>query len=339
MHGRAIGITLATAWIAVLCSDCLSENVQEDFDRGVDMLYSNRYTEAEDHFLALARRLDRSKLADADLWRARALFQAGRISHLYLNQPQRAIQRMREAIKLQPEADFSFEARLEIAGIYQDRIHDLRAAATEFERLVHDYPKQEGIDAYQYRVAQCYLMLRDYEQSRTEARLLLERWPDGKFAGEARLLIANAFYLEGKRTEAIEAHQRLLDSHPIAAIRSRAYFELGLCYADQAENIKAEQAFLAALKEHPRPDLVQIQLSAIRERVRQEDEKAKPLSYATDGRTYDGRANNAQKSVQTESSKAQEEPSAEKKAPASPEPAKDKAPEPEPPEQESGEKE
>ncbi len=273
-------------WGSVFCSlafvlGCWSDPVERRFDKGQKLLFENRHEDAESHFLAFARDMVDSQRADARRWRARALHQAGRIGHLYLDQPRRAVQRLRQALKLLPEGPFAFDARREIADIYYDRLLDYRTAALEYERLVHEFAERDGIDAYQYRVAQSYFLVRDFDQARTEARMLLDKWPEGRFAAEARLLIANSYYLEQRLDKAVAAHQALLASGPDVPLRARSLFELGICYQDLGHLQKAEEAYLTALKDHPRPDLVQVQLSALRERMTEEGETAKPLSYAT----------------------------------------------------------
>jgi tetratricopeptide (TPR) repeat protein len=281
MDVRRFMISLLLFGFAGGLGACLPVDAEARFFKGQEMLFENRHQEAESFFLAFAHEMGNSDLPKAKLWKARALFQVGRIDHLYLNQPRRAVSRLREAIKVQPEAPFAFEARREIAVIFHDRLMDYRTAALEFERLVHEFPDRAEVAAYQYRVAQSYFLVRDFDQSRTEARLLLEKWPKSHWASEALLLLANSYYLQGQFAEAIKAHQVLLDAGPDVPIRARSLFELGLCHQDLGHKDKAEQSFLAALKDHPRPDLVQMQLSALRKQMNKESDEAKPLSSAS----------------------------------------------------------
>ncbi len=261
---------------------CWGNDLEHRFSKGLEFLYDNHYEDAESHFLMFAREMARSDNPDAKHWQAKALFQIGRIDHLYLDQPHRAVSQLRKALKLYPKAAFAFDARKEIADIFYDRLMDYRTSAMEYERLVHDFSEHKGIDTYQYRVAQSYFLVRDFDQARTEARLLLSKWPDSRSAQEARLLIANSYYLQNRLSDAIKAHRDLLDSNPDIPIRARSLFELGICYQDLGEKQKAEEAFIAALKDHPRPDLVQMQLAALRERIKNEDQATKPLAYSTE---------------------------------------------------------
>jgi len=274
---------------AVALIGCLTESVQERFEIGMDLLYEGRYQDAESQFLVLARELSRSSDESSRIWRARALYQAGRVEHLYLDQPRRAVARLREALKLTPHGGFSFDARREIALIFHDKLKDYRSAALEFERLVQAFPDREGIERYQYRIAQSYFVLREFSQARTEARLLLEKHPDSPLWAETMLLVANSFYVEGRFQESADFHRQLLSKHPGEEIESRSLFELGMCYQELGDYRRAEQNLLMALKIHPRPDIVQLQLASLKDRQKEEGAKGKPsLPYATAGRQGSG---------------------------------------------------
>lgn len=281
---------LALALVGILALiGCLSESMEERFAVGMDLLYEGRYQDAESHFLVLARELSRSSDEAARIWRAQALYQAGRVEHLYLDQPRRAVARLREALKLTPHAKFSFDARREIALIFHDKLKDYRSAALEFERLVQAFPDRQGIERYQYRIAQSYFILREFSQARTEARLLLEKHPDSPLWAETMLLVANSFYVEGRFQESADVHRQLLSKHPGDEIESRSLFELGMCYAELGDYMKAEANLLMALKLHPRPDIVQLQLASLKDRQSEEGSKGKEvLPYATAGRHGSG---------------------------------------------------
>lgn len=282
--------TLALALVGIVALiGCLSESIQERFTVGMDLLYEGRYQDAESHFLVLARELSRSSDESARVWRARALYQAGRVEHLYLDQPRRAVARLREALKLTPHGKFSFDARREIALIFHDKLKDYRSAALEFERLVQAFPDRKGIEQYQYRIAQSYFVLREFSQARTEARLLLEKHPASPLWADTMLLMANSFYVEGRFQESADIHKQLLSKHPGEEIESRSLFELGMCFAELGDYKKAEQNLLMALKIHPRPDIVQLQLTSLKDRQNEEGSKGKTvLPYATAGRHGSG---------------------------------------------------
>ena len=63
-------------------------------------------------------------------------------------------------------------------------------------------------------MARQYLELRNYDQARTEARILRERWPQSPEADEAQLLTAQAWALEQRTGEALGAFQAAIDRKP-----------------------------------------------------------------------------------------------------------------------------
>lgn len=248
---------------------CQGEDYQGQLSRGLEMIYQGAYQDAESYFLAMARRLAHSDDARARLWRARALHQAGEVEHLYLGEPRRAVARLREALKLCKEGKRAFAIQLEIANIFYNRLHDYRNAALEFERLVNQYSDVQDSGPYRYRIAQCYFTLRQFDQARAEARLLLESHKGTRLAADGMLLVANSYYVEGRYREAAEAHAALRRMNPPDDIASRSRFEQGLCFQQLGELARAERAFLDALPHHPRPDIVQVSLRQVREQMKE----------------------------------------------------------------------
>lgn len=262
---------IAFSLACLVLSSCIKKDLEDDFKRGMEMLYNGNYDDAESHFLLLASKLKKNGRSEERIWRAKSLYEAGKIEHLYLDQPRRAVARLREAVKIYPEAAFSLKAQKEIAFIFYDRLRDYRTAALEFERLVNAFPDEEGIWKFQYRIAQSYFMIREFDQARAEARLLLEKHGKGRIAAEAMLLVANSYYIQGRYREAAEAHKKLLQLRPSYQIKARSLFEMGMCYQELGDYAQAEKSYLAALKKHPRPDLVKIQLKSLQKQMLEEE--------------------------------------------------------------------
>jgi tetratricopeptide (TPR) repeat protein len=281
MMGRVLPLCLLFSVLA----GCSIQGTQERYDKGLDLLYENRFEDAEIHFLSLARELARNETPENRSWQAKALYQVGRIDHLYLKQPRRAIARYREALKADPQAQFAFLACVSIAQIFQDDMGDQRSAALELEKLVQAFPDHKDIEQYHYRIAQCYFLLHDFNQARTEARLLLEKHPKGQIAAQAIQLVANSYYVEGDYAEAAKAHEQLLSMDPTGDMAAHSLFELGMCQQEMGELEKAEKSFLDVLKTHPNPSMIQSQLASLRERQSNQSEEARGVDggVAPDG--------------------------------------------------------
>ncbi len=125
-------------------------------------------------------------------------------------------------------------------------------------------------------MARAYLDLRNWEQARTEARLLRERWPKDDLADEAQLLTAQAWALEKTDDEA----QRRLPGAGGAGARGRTWRRgrwraQAHIHAQAGALDRALELYALALPAHPNPDAIRTNIEAVRER-REKAKTAKP---------------------------------------------------------------
>jgi tetratricopeptide (TPR) repeat protein len=201
---------------------------------------------------------------DAGSVRRRALKYAGDVSYLDLGDYTGAMSYYRRIISLYPGGKDAHEARAVIGDIFRDRFNDRLAAVAQYADVaVSDAPEAPK---YQLEVARQYLELERYDQARTEARILRERWPTHELADEAQLLTGQAWALEKRDDEALGAFQALVDRHPRAEIAARALEAEAHIYAQQARFDRALELYALALPSHPNPDAIRTNIDAVRER-------------------------------------------------------------------------
>ncbi len=120
--------------------------------------------------------------------REKALRGAGDVSYLELGDYTGAVSYYRRIISLYPGSAEAREARVAIGDIYRERFGDYLAAIAQYADVAAcDAPEAPR---YQLEVAKTYLELKNFEQARTEARILMERWPQHALAEDAQLLNA-----------------------------------------------------------------------------------------------------------------------------------------------------
>src|SRR6185436_15063881 len=84
----------------------------------------------------------------------------------------------------------------------------------------------------QLQISGIFFQLKDYEQARTEAETLINRWPKSSEAAQARFEIANSYYVQGRYAEAIATYESLLEGNPEPSLASLVLFELGNCHQE-----------------------------------------------------------------------------------------------------------
>ena len=196
--------------------------------------------------------------------RKKALRFAGDVSYLELGDYSGAILYYRRVISLYPGAPEAYEARALIGDIYRDRFKDHLAAIAQYADVAaSDAPEAPK---YQLAVAREYLALGNWEQARTESRILREKWPASEWADEAQLLTGQAWALEGRDEAALGALQALVDRRPRAEIAARAYEAQAHLHAQASRFDRALELYALALPDHPNPEAIRTNIEAVRER-------------------------------------------------------------------------
>jgi tetratricopeptide (TPR) repeat protein len=202
--------------------------------------------------------------------RLRALRYAADVSYLELADFTQAISYYRRIVALYPGTEDAWNARATTGDIYRDRLHDRMAAIAQWA----DIAAGDGPQAptYQLKVAREYLDLKNFEQARTEARILRERWPTADLADEAQLLTGQAWALEKRDDEAQRAFGALLARRPRKDIAARALEAQADLAAQEGKLDRALELYEAALPAHPNPDTIRLAI----ERARERRDRSKP---------------------------------------------------------------
>jgi len=216
-------------------------------------------------YKALLAELGEGPLGAADARiRWKALRFSGDVAYLDLGDYTGALSYYRRIVSLYPGTAEAYEARAVIGDILRDRFQDHLGAIAQYADVAGSEAPQAP--QYQLAVAREYLELKNYEQARTEARILRERWPASDLADEAQLLTAQAWSLEKRDEAALGAFQALVERKPKPELVARAYEGLAHIYAQQSKFDRALELYTLALPIHPNPDAVRTALEAVRQR-------------------------------------------------------------------------
>jgi tetratricopeptide (TPR) repeat protein len=196
--------------------------------------------------------------------RLKALKYAADVSYLDLGDYPGAISYYRRIVSLYPGTEDAWRARIAIGDIYVNRLGDRMAAVVQYSAVAQsDLPEAPR---YQLLAARQYLELKNWEQARTEARILRERWPQGPEADEAQLLTAQAWALEGHPEEALSAFLATVDRRPGPQVAALALEGAAQIQADAGRFDKALELYAQALPAHPNPEALRTSMERVRER-------------------------------------------------------------------------
>ncbi|HEX8910151.1 MAG TPA: tetratricopeptide repeat protein [Anaeromyxobacteraceae bacterium] len=246
-------------------------------DEGNAARRAGRPAAALESYRAVLSELGEGRLPEGEAaLRLKALRGAADVTYLELGDFTQAVSYYRRIVALYPGTEAAWQARAATGDIYQQRFQDPMGAIAQWADIAQgDGPEAP---AYQLKVANAYLDLRNLEQARTEARLLRERWPASELADEAQLLTAQAWALEKREDEAQRAFQALLDRHPRPELAARALEGQAGLAADAGKLDRALALYGQAIAGHPRPDTVQVAMAKVRARR----DRARPSAHPGD---------------------------------------------------------
>jgi tetratricopeptide (TPR) repeat protein len=200
---------------------------------------------------------------DASL-RLRALRYAADVCYLELAEFGQAISYYRRIVTLYPGTDDAWKARAATGDIYRERLGDRQAAIAQWAEIAaSDSPEAPR---YLLKVAREYLDLGNWEQARTEARALRDRFPTSELSDEAQLLTGQAWALEKRSDEAQRAFGALLDRRPRPDVAARALEGQAHLAAQEGKLDRALELYAQALTAHPSPDTIRLAIDKVRQR-------------------------------------------------------------------------
>jgi hypothetical protein len=253
--------------LLLLVAGCDDDDAQTHVKRGKDYVGHGKPDDALREYRLALEALERDSSKEAALYRARALRGAADVYYLELHDSKRAVSVYRELIRQCPEAPETLQGRLHLADLLEREFRDKRAAIAELNEALARNPPQAA--ELSYRVARLYFDLSEYPQCELEAAGLMRKYEASAVVDDALFLRGQALTLmEGKKLDATRAFMDLIDRFPDSELQPHALFELGRLQADAGENEKAIVTWIAALKRHPQPQVVQATITRLRNRMR-----------------------------------------------------------------------
>jgi tetratricopeptide (TPR) repeat protein len=254
---------------------------ERKLDQGNGLRHAGRPQQALALYREVLAELGEGKLPpdDAEV-RVRALRYAGDVSYLELGDFNGAVAYYRRLIALAPGTPGAWQARAVIGDIFRDRFGDRIGAIAQWAEIAAS--DADIAPLYQLRVAREYLELKNYDQARTEARILRDRWPRSAEADEAQLVTGQSWALEKRPDEAIRAFQAVVDRKPPPELAARAQEGQAHLYAQVGPGEKcgaatcldrALELYAQALPHHPNPEALKKNIEAVRRR----QEAARPV--------------------------------------------------------------
>ena len=212
--GRKAAGALLAAMVFFL-HGCFSDPARTSYEKAEVHLSEGRFKEALTEYSSVAMKYSSSPYG------ARSLLRAAFIYGARLDDDERALKTYSEVIYLYPGTEEAATARREKARIYSIRGEHSKAVE-EYQALLE--LGREPAEKTRFQIAMEYVKMNDLKQARVELADLLKSPVSGDLRKLARFQMANTYYLEGDREEALKEFEDIIREYQETAVSYEALF-------------------------------------------------------------------------------------------------------------------
>ncbi|MEE9543386.1 MAG: tetratricopeptide repeat protein [Thermodesulfobacteriota bacterium] len=232
-------------------------------------LSRGEYLEAIKKHTELINRYPASPLAPE------SLFKKGHIYYRYLSEIEMAVKTYNELAYLYPESPKLANAAIDKGEIYS-ALGEHWKAVKEYEWLLKNAGSGEG-EAYRYLIAMEYFKMNDFRQARIEFAEIVQKSGASELLPEIHFRVATSYYLEGKLPESLTAYKLVIKLFPDHPLAHESKVNISQVHAD-AGRLNEALVELKKLKRdggHPDPELIDMRIKLLEERIKRPGQKKK----------------------------------------------------------------
>jgi TolA-binding protein len=185
-----------------------------------------------------------------------AYYWVGEVYRLFKKQPEEGIAFFRKASAGGLMTRYAEKAQRNIADIYITDLKNHKKAIPELQLLIDRFPDSPFVGEAQYLIGQCYMAIGEYEQARIEYTALLDRYDLSEYRDDAAYRMAVAYYRGGNFQQARKEYENFVSLYPESPLVVNA--RLGLVNTlEELKDIDEALTQLVSLeKEYPNQEII-----------------------------------------------------------------------------------
>jgi TolA-binding protein len=233
------------------------------------------YSAAVSEFEKVTAKDPRGKLG------SQALFRSATTQFLFLSQYSDAVRKFKTFVQLSRDSRLSWEAQLHIGEILYSKTEQYDQAIVHYRELLKERPYHPESPEFLFRVAKSHFFLFQFSDAITTFEELMSRYPKSTLVEKALYGIGSTYLTRGEQYSddpndgnqsyemAKEIFEKFLKRYPKSPLVPEAQFGIASCLEELDQLQDAYEAFESLKKTYPAPDVIQVKLTRIRDRIHQ----------------------------------------------------------------------
>lgn len=212
-----------------------------------------------------------------------ALFRAATTQSLFLSQYGDAVRKFREYVQINPDDPSAWQAQLHVGDILYSKLEQYDQAIQHYQKLLKLNPKIPEAPEFLFRIAKSQFYLLRFDEAVSTFQSVEKEYPFTSWAEKAAFETGATYFTRGEQgsryknkiadgySAALHAYERFLGQYPKSTLVSSAQFGVASCLEELNQLEEAFKAFSKLRKSYPSPNVVEIKLSRIQERLAQQN--------------------------------------------------------------------
>jgi len=260
--------------MAVVAMGCSVGSAKKHYLLAEKLWTSGHYESAEKEFLKVIKNDPGSKLGH------KALFRVAMTQTIFLKRHADAIENFIRFIEIEPNHPSAWSARLQIGEILYSKLRKHREAIIQYRKILRLNPEISQAAELQFRIAKSHFFLMDFQKAIDLYRVVMRDYKKSRWAEQAAFEIGISYFTGGGEetgktdwfNHSVKAYNKFIKKYPDSKLIPQARFGIAACLEEQELLSKAYERFAELKGVYPSPNVIEIRLARIRERMKQKSQ-------------------------------------------------------------------
>jgi outer membrane protein assembly factor BamD len=208
-----------------------------------------------------------------------ALFRAATTQALFLGQYSEAVQKLRTFIQKSSDIQLIWSAQTQIGDLLYSSLENYEQSILHYLSLLKTYPHSDEAPSFYFRIAKSHFFLFQFSEALQTYQRMILKYPKTIWSEKASFEVGMTYYTRGQRQvgakegdasdfkKAISAYEHLIQDYPKSELISEARFGIASCLEELDQLEEAFRIYSELKKTYPSPNVIEIKLIRIRERM------------------------------------------------------------------------
>ncbi len=257
----------------VVLNGCSVDSASNHYLLAEKLWTDRKYSAAVAEFEKVIAKDPRSKLGQ------QASYRAAMTQYLFLSQYSDAIRKFKNFIENSTDLQLIWNAQLQIGEILFSKLDQFDQAIQHYQALLKSNSTAPEAPEFYYRIGKSQFYLFQFKDAVNTYSELIRRFPHSKWAEKADFEIGVTHFTRGEHRSdtaddgkaayelAKQNYEKFIKHYPKSELVPQAHFGIASCLEELDRLDDAFDAFQELKKNYPSPQVVEVKLSRIQQRL------------------------------------------------------------------------